>query len=110
MANRKKMMPATKVMIDKILSTPLSLVLAKMFMLLPPVMAPEAPCDFGPVSKAKIMSTIEMTNRIISYALIFCLSFYSTHPKIGYVVFIIHKIRSDTRKRFAYSLQSSYLS
>ena len=51
------------VAIEMTFSDPLSLVLAKIFILLPPVIAPEAPSDLPPWSKDKI---ITITQTIIT--------------------------------------------
>ena len=64
------MIAATIVMYEMILSTPLSFVLAKIFMLVPPVIAPEAPCDLPPVNRARIIRIKDITNNMISYAVI----------------------------------------
>ena len=65
---KKKTIPVAKVIIDNILSTPLSLVLEKMFMVLPPVIAEEAPSDFPDCIKQMIIRNIETMNKTISAA------------------------------------------
>jgi hypothetical protein len=97
----KKKIPQIKVIIEIILSTPLSLVFAKMFMLLPPVIAPEAPRDLGPVRRERTIRMIENTINTISNALIFFTRSPVAEPypykNYGHVFNIIQEKKEDTR-------------
>ena len=74
-----------------ILSTPLSLVLAKIFILVPPVIAPDAPRDLGPVNKANIINKKENISSIISNALISSPFSIPTYYKVGLTIKQPHK-------------------
>ena len=59
---RKNIIPKIKVIIERTLSEPLSLVFAKIFILLPPVIAPEAPFVFPPCNRVIKINITEMTS------------------------------------------------
>jgi hypothetical protein len=72
------MIAITSVAIEITFSDPLSLVFAKMFILEPPVIAPEAPFDLPPCNKVKIIMIIETIIKTISI---------KTHPPLKGLIY-----------------------